>query len=185
MTITPREDSILNDILAASGQAEPLRRISVSRRGFLMAGAAAAGGFLIGFSFPHKTRAMATAATVNVFVVFGAVNSITLITPGAEMGQGVNAGMAQVLAEELPLDWSTVKTVSAPYGPQYGRGASKSQVTGGSSSMRGWFALMLQAGATARELLLAAARQRLPDAPAPLRAEARCAKDTNGARLAP
>ncbi len=185
MTITPREDSLLNDILAASGQAEPLRRISVSRRGFLMAGAATAGGFLIGFSFPHKTRAMATAATVNVFVVFGAVNSITLITPGAEMGQGVNAGMAQVLAEELPLDWSTVKTVSAPYGPQYGRGASKSQVTGGSSSMRGWFALMLQAGATARELLLAAARQRFPDAPAPLRAEASVVKDANGMILAP
>ena len=63
---------------------------------------------------------------------------------------GINAGLAQVLSEELPLVWTTVKTQQAPFGARYGRGATASQVTGGSNNMRGWFNLMLQAGATAR-----------------------------------
>jgi isoquinoline 1-oxidoreductase beta subunit len=100
------------------------------------------------------------------------------------MGQGVNAGLAQVLGEELPLDWSKVTTQPAPFGAQYGRGATHSQVTGGSNSMRGWFTLMLQAGATARELLLAAARQTYPSAPQPLKAIPGGVQDAKGVPLA-
>jgi len=183
-------------------------RVRIGRRGFLSTGAAAGGGLLIGLSLIGSAEARrkssspppadptptptdptpttpVTTATVNVFVVIGSDNSITLITPGAEMGQGINAGLAQVLGEELSFDWSILKTVSAPYGPQYGRGASKSQVTGGSFNMRGWFTLMLQAGATAREMLLEAARVQfsLPTG-TPLKAELGVVKDSGGNILA-
>jgi isoquinoline 1-oxidoreductase beta subunit len=77
-----------------------------------------------------------------------------------------------------------LKTISAPYGAQYGRGSSRSQTTGGSNNIRGWFNLMLQAGATARELLLTAARQTFPSATPPLRAVAGFVQDANGVPLA-
>ena len=166
---------------------QPGERIAVGRRGFLSAGAAIGGGLMISL-FLGKSRpamaATATTSTVNVFIVIGTDNAITMITPGGEMGQGINAGLAQVMAEELPVDWTTIKTLQAPYGAQYGRGATHSQVTGGSNSMRGWFQLMLQAGATAREMLLAAARQTYPSAPQPLKAVAGAVQDANGIKLA-
>ena len=167
-----------------STTAEP---IAVGRRGFLSAGAAIGGGLMISL-FMGKARpalgAPVTTATVNVFVVIGTDNAITMITPGGEMGQGINAGLAQVMAEELPVDWTTIKTLQAPFGAQYGRGATHSQVTGGSNSMRGWFQLMLQAGATAREMLLAAARQTFPAAAQPLKAVPGAVQDANGVTLA-
>ena len=172
----------------------PGQTIALGRRAFLTIGAAAGGGLLLGLSLAARAAWAATAATgptpvgsastVNVFVVIGSDNSIQLITPGGEMGQGINAGLAQVLAEELPLDWATLRTVPAPFGPQYGRGATKSQVTGGSFNMRGWFQPMLLAGATAREMLLAAARQAHPLAPAPLKAVAGVVQDAYGVQLA-
>ena len=166
---------------------EPAVRHAAGRRGFLTAGAAFGGGLLLGLSLPPSARAAAAGvqtATVNVFVVIGTDNSVTLITPGGEMGQGINAGLAQVFAEELPLDWTTLKTVPAPFGAQYGRGSTHSQVTGGSFNMRGWFPLMLQAGATAREMLLAAARAGFPNAVLPLTAVAGTVKDAHGTLVA-
>lgn len=201
--MTPKDQAAA---LAAIAAEVPERRRTVGRRGFLTTGAAAGGGLMIGLGMAREAVAArtrpttttttttttapaaavpaVTTATVNVFVVIGSDNSIRIITPGGEMGQGINAGLAQVLAEELPLDWKKVLTVPAPYGTQYGRGASKSQVTGGSNNMRGWFNLMLQAGATAREMLLAAARAQFPSAPTPLKAVAGVVQDANGATLA-
>ncbi len=177
----------IHKIHRADCTGEAVLKQAVGRRGFLTAGAAFGGGLLLSLSLKPAGRALAagvTTSTVNVFVVIGTDNSITLITPGGEMGQGINAGLAQVMAEELPLNWSTVKTIPAPFGAQYGRGATHSQVTGGSFNMRGWFSLMLQAGATAREMLLAAARQQFPSAAAPLTAVAGAVNDANGAQVA-
>jgi isoquinoline 1-oxidoreductase subunit beta len=163
----------ITNIQAALPNAEPVVKMAVGRRGFLSAGAAFGGGLLLNLSLTRNANAVAVAtSTVNVFVVIGADNSIKIIAPGGEMGQGINSGLAQVLAEELPLNWSALSTVPAPFGAQYGRGATHSQVTGGSFNMRGWFQLMLQAGATAREMLLAAARAGYPSAPTPLKAVA-------------
>lgn len=162
----------------------PKQTIAIGRRGFLTTGVAAGGGLLIGLGRTTKARAATASATVNVFVVIAADNTVTIITPGGEMGQGINGGLAQVLAEELPLDWTTLSTTPAPFGNQYGRGATKSQITGGSFNMRGWFPLMLQAGATARELLLAAARQTHPSSPQPFKAANGVVVDANGATVA-
>ncbi len=156
----------------------------IGRRGFLSAGAALGGGLMLNLSWQTQSRAAVTSATVNVFVVIGTDNTVHMIVPGGEMGQGINSGLAQVMAEELPLDWTKVTTQPTPFGAQYGRGATHSQVTGGSFSMRGWFQLMLQAGATAREMLLAAARQMAPSAPLPLKAVPGAVQDANGKLVA-
>lgn len=74
---------------------------------------------------------------------------VTILFGGAEMGQGALTGLAQAVAEELKVDWSMVRTEAAP--------ASMSYLTGGSSAIRQNFRPMLIAGATAREMLIAAA----------------------------
>ena len=172
----------ITNIQATLPSAEPVVKMAVGRRGFLSAGAALGGGLLLNLSLTRNAGAVTVAtSTVNVFVVIGTDNSIKIIAPGGEMGQGINGGLAQVMAEELPLNWTTLQTVPAPYGTQYGRGATHSQITGGSFNMRGWFQLMLQAGATAREMLLAAARAAYPSAPTPLKAIAGTVVDAKGA----
>ena len=167
-----------------AGQNREAQKISVGRRGFLTIAAAAGGGLMIGLAPGNTARAAVTTATVNTWVVIGSDNSITIIAPGAEMGQGINSGLAQALAEELPLVWSALKTQPAPYGVKYGRPPSGSQVTGGSRNMISWFQLMLAAGATARQLLLNAATTLYPSAPTPLKAVAGEVRDNTNALVA-
>ena len=189
--------------------AGPVQKIAVGRRGFLSTSAAAGGGLLLGLSLtrpaaartktptptptptPTATPTLLTPPpatvgatyTVDIFVVIGADNTVTIVTPGGEMGQGINAGLAQVLSEELPLDWTKLKTISAPYSPAI-LGVGMGEVTGGSNGMRSWFNPMLQAGATAREMLLAAARAAYPSAKTPLKAMAGVVQDANGVLVA-
>ena len=147
---------------APAGNAVTSTTLKLSRRSFLTISAAACGGLMLQLAYPGQGRAATLGADPSfaagkVTMVIGADNSITLIVPGGEMGQGINGALAQAFAEELPLDFNRIKTVPAPYGTQYGSGAYNSQVTGGSWGIRSYFDAMLQAGATARALLIAAA----------------------------
>ncbi|MEI8177286.1 molybdopterin cofactor-binding domain-containing protein [Aestuariivirga sp.] len=148
----------------------------LNRRSFLKASIAAGGGLMLDISLPRASLASkpgedASFAAGKATLVIGADDSITLIVPGGEMGQGINSALAQIIAEELPLDFTRIRTVPAPYGAQYGTGLQASQVTGGSSGVRGYFDYMLDAGATARSMLVAAAIQKGGD-PNTLRAVA-------------
>ncbi len=118
---------------------------------------AAAGGFVIGFGRPPSAKAAVTSATVNVWVTIGSDESVQIFAAGAEMGQGILSGMAQVLAEELKVDWTKVTTAQPDAGPQYDHPTSHRRVTGGSNNMRSWFTPLLTIGAAAREMLIAAA----------------------------
>lgn len=145
--------------IAPAAAAAPL---ALNRRAFITAAVAAGGGLMLDIAVPASSRAATigvdpTFAAGKVSLVIGTDDSITLIVPGGEMGQGVNGGLAQIVAEELPLDFSRIRTEPAPYGAQYGSGDYASQVTGGSWSIRTYFEPMLDAGATARAMLVAAA----------------------------
>ena len=154
-----------------------ITRAKLNRRSFLTVCAAAGGGLMLEIALPTRLRAATPGVDPalpagKVTLVIGSDDSITLIVPGGEMGQGVNSALAQILAEELPLDFSRIKTVPAPYGAQYGTGANASQVTGGSWSVRSYFDYMLDAGATARSMLVAAAAVQMNRDAATLKAEA-------------
>jgi len=69
------------------------------------------------------------------------------------MGQGSYQVVPQMIAEELEVDLDLVKIVFAT-GNQNKYG---SQVTGGSSTVRGSYKQLLRTGATAREMLIEAA----------------------------
>ncbi len=125
------------------------------------------GGGLLG----RSARALAAdTSKLNAWVTIGADNTVTLLCPSAEMGQGVWTSLPLVLAEELDADWSKVKVEYAPpIPPIYGNphpvfhGA---QVTAYSTSVSGYFDSLRIAGAQARKVLIdnAAAQWKVPAA---------------------
>ena len=124
---------------------------------------------------------------INAFLKIGADGGVTVVVPQAEMGQGVWSGLAQIAADELGADWNAVGVEPAPLGPDYGNKGMlidavsgmpamvqglaafaggkvieyfDMQVTGGSTSIRGFEAPLRHAGAAAREMLCRAAARR-------------------------
>ena len=92
---------------------------NISRRGFVSGAAGMTFAFTLG-GLGHGGAALgATQPTVfNAFVSIGADNTITIVCPGAEMGQGVYTSLPLILAEELDADWSKVKVEFAPANPK-------------------------------------------------------------------
>jgi len=123
----------------------------LSRRGFLVS---MAGGLLLGFALHggHRLLGATTAQQqLNAYIRIGTDGSITLSFGGSEMGQGSLSGLAQILAEELMADWGQIIVELSIADPAI------SYITGGSSAVSNNFAPLRTAGATARELLIAAA----------------------------
>ncbi|MDX1432312.1 MAG: molybdopterin cofactor-binding domain-containing protein [Gammaproteobacteria bacterium] len=87
-------------------------------------------------------------------------DSITIVTPAAEMGQGSMTGVPVALAEELDADWSKVTLEMAPAEPGiygYESGGGRSMGIYGSRAVMMYFEQMRLAGAQVRKVLLEAA----------------------------
>lgn len=126
---------------------------------------------------------------LNGWLKIGTDGRIVVIIPQAEMGQGVFTALPMILADELGAAWGQVAVEPAPLHPTYVNsamftgglddasmpamvktvvkwGATKAlemlsmQITGGSSSVRGFAEPMQLAGAAAREMLCKAAAKR-------------------------
>lgn len=132
---------------------------SISRRSFVAGAAGLTFAFTLGgFGRVPGARGATQASKLNAWVTIGADNTVTLICPSAEMGQGVMTSLPLILAEELDADWSKVKVDWAPpIPPLYGNphplfhGA---QLTAYSTSVSGYFQPLRIAGAQARMVLL-------------------------------
>ena len=168
-----------------------------TRRGFLGLGLAAAGGLAVGYYYykkPYPNPLPDTLAegdfSFTPYVIIGSDNAITIITPRAEMGQGIHTTLAALVAEELGVDMDQITAEHGPAAAAYYNGAmlregapfpffedgfvaetARSamgvlgkflalQVTGGSSASIDAFDKMREAGATARAVLLEAAAKR-------------------------
>jgi isoquinoline 1-oxidoreductase beta subunit len=130
----------------------------VNRRNFLKVGIGSAAGLTLGFAVPRSARAQSgTVSALNGYVHIGADDSVTLVLPKSEMGQGPMTSLSQILADEVECDWKKVRAVFAPVDPKlYG----PLQGTFGSMSIRTGWDPMRKAGATAREMLVEAAAQK-------------------------
>jgi isoquinoline 1-oxidoreductase subunit beta len=136
-----------------------------SRRQFLVSGAVAGMGLVIGLRLDRAAAQGGTAApgvlAPNAFVRIAPDNTVTIIAKHIELGQGAHTGLATLLAEELDADWSQIRIEAAPtdvarynnlaWGPMQG--------TGGSTSIANSWEQLRRAGATARAMLIAAAAQ--------------------------
>jgi isoquinoline 1-oxidoreductase beta subunit len=162
--------------------------VNVSRRCFLKA-AALGGGLLLGLYTPGErggSQLMAAAQAPydpHAFVRIGTDNSVTIIVNKSEMGQGVYTALPMLLAEELECDWSEVGVKSAPVAAIYNNPEMGMQRTSASMSVRTEWARMREAGAAAREMLIAAAAARWKVDRASCRAEKGKVAHRNGKAL--
>ncbi len=170
---------------------------TITRRTFLVASAAIAGGVVFGTykykqALPNPLLNSDGAgepdfASLNPYVKIDQ-DGVTVITPRAEMGQGIHSTLAMMVAEEMDLDWKTIKTEHGPAsntyyvgimmeamaGHQYDHSKKANiirdlthipakfmgmQLTGGSMSTPDGFVKMRSAGASARLALTLAAAQ--------------------------
>src|SRR5262249_30211710 len=142
------------------------------RRLFLTSSLAAGGGLLLGYSLsPGTLNQLASAASpkrssaaseipLNAWIRITPNDEVTLISSQSEMGQGVMTTLPAVLAEELGADWSRVKIEFSGVAPAYRNPRINWQFTGNSESTTGFFELLRTMGASAREMLIAAAAKR-------------------------
>jgi len=91
-----------------------------TRRAFLGAGGLVGGGLALGFAFaPNRMTILsgdsdASTAELNTWLTIRLDNTIKVIVPHSEMGQGTQTGLPMMLADELDADWSTVTMEQAP-----------------------------------------------------------------------
>lgn len=94
----------------------------------------------------------------NAFIRIDADGGVRLVMPMAEMGQAIYTGSAMLLAEELGVELDQVRVEHSPANEAlYGMPLLGGQITGGSTSTRGTFGVLREAGAVARTLLVSAA----------------------------
>src|SRR3989442_9692930 len=84
---------------------------NISRRGFLIGGAAAAGGLVVGLRlFPHglASSSVPAAPAIDVprfnptaFVAIDQTGLVTIVVHRSEMGQGVRTALPMAVADEL------------------------------------------------------------------------------------
>ncbi|MGH9617662.1 MAG: molybdopterin cofactor-binding domain-containing protein, partial [Acidobacteriaceae bacterium] len=135
----------------------------LDRRKFLKTSLAGATGLIVGFYLPGKREllaAEASAATMNAFIHVSPDNIVTILVSKSEMGQGVATALPMLAAEELECDWRKIRFEFAPAARVYFDPAFGMQGTGGSTSIHSSWEPLRKAGATAREMLIAAAAQK-------------------------
>jgi CO/xanthine dehydrogenase Mo-binding subunit len=92
------------------------------------------------------------------FIRIGQDGRVTVIVCQVEMGQGTFTSCPMLVAEELEVDLSKVQTEQAPPSEAlYRNQLIGMQMTGGSTSIRAFYEPLRRAGATARDMLIAAA----------------------------
>jgi CO/xanthine dehydrogenase Mo-binding subunit len=138
-----------------------------SRRFFLKVAAVAGGGMALGLSWEADAQAPPPGAPaqpkrpiqVDAWVKINPDNTVTLMSPVADFGQGVYTVHPQMLAEELNVAWTSVKVEQAPGSLTYGNPllGGGTQGVGNSVSVMGYYDPLRTIGATAREMLKQAA----------------------------
>ena len=148
-----------------------IMKTSITRRHFVVASASAAGGLAISVGFPGFADAASIGAQawgpestpneINAFLAIDPDGSILIRSPHQEMGQGAITALPMIVAEELECDWSKVKVeYASPARNLREKNVYGEMTTVGSRGVRTSWQMLLQAGASARERLIAAAAQR-------------------------
>ena len=119
------------------------------------------------------------------FIKLNIDNTVTVISKHMEMGQGIYTGIATLVAEELDAARAQIRVVAAPLGQQYGNAVmGGTQGTGGQTSTQASYMIMRKAGASMRQMILAAAAQRWGTDAALLSIRGGVVSDANGGRSA-
>ena len=136
----------------------------LSRRSFLITVAAGGSGLVLGFALPggcEPAQAVDGAPEVNAWIMIRPDDTVVIRVSRSEMGQGTFTALPMLVAEELECAWDKVK-------PEYASPAENlrrhrvwgDMATNASRSVSASQWTLRQAGAIAREMLIAAAAAR-------------------------
>ena len=139
---------------------------TISRKNFLRMTGMSGAALTIGFYFPTLVKGAEKILTASeademgieltTWISIDKSGTVTLLNHRSEMGQGSFQAVPQMIAEELEVSLEKIKILFAPgHQSKYG-----SQVTGGSSTVRGAYKTLLRTGATARVMLIEAAAKK-------------------------
>jgi isoquinoline 1-oxidoreductase beta subunit len=145
-----------------------------SRRSFLISAAASGGGLVLAFALPGGVVADAASAEaeINAWIMIGADDTVVIRVARAEMGQGIMTALPMLVAEELECDWDKVRPeLVAPQENLKRHRAWGDMSTNASRSVSASQKILRQAGASAREMLIAAAAARWNVPPGECRAK--------------
>jgi isoquinoline 1-oxidoreductase beta subunit len=131
--------------------------VQATRRQFLQASGASS--LVIGFALPQSGRVAAgpAAFSPNAYLRIAPDNRVTVVCGSSEMGQGVLTSIPMLVAEELDADGRLAGVDQAPVSAAFNNPMFGMQATGGSTTVRAHWEPMRNAGAAAREMLVAAA----------------------------
>jgi len=153
---------------------------TLSRRSFIRTMAGAGGGLVLGFHIPGAIAAAVApepwttptdGTEINAWLTIDIDGTVTIRVPHTEQGQGALTSVSSMIAEELDVPWNKVQAVFADmnrhvnYGQEY-----VVTTTHGSQLVRMQHPHIMQAGASARERLKAAAAQSWGVSPAQITA---------------
>ena len=139
----------------------------ISRRTLIRTMVGAGGGMILGFHVPETLAAVVSAkpwttpregVEINAWLSIDASGEVMIRVPHTEQGQGALTSVSMMIAEELDVPWADVRAVFADmnrhvnYGQEY-----IVTTTHGSQLVRLQHPHIMQAGASARERLKAAA----------------------------
>jgi isoquinoline 1-oxidoreductase beta subunit len=143
----------------------------MNRRQFVVSSAAAGSGLAISVALPRFAEAASVAAQpygaegtvpeINAFLAVHPDGTVLIRSPHNEMGQGAITALPMIVAEELECDWSKVKVEYASAARNLrDKDVYGAMATVGSRGVRTSWQMLQQAGASARERLIAAAAQK-------------------------
>lgn len=127
---------------------------ALSRRQFLITGAALSGGLLVGCGKPSASSRLGDThllpveggeVALNGWVKIGTDGKVTVAVPRSEMGQGVLTALPMLLVEELDARWEDVRVEQAPVARIYANASMMLNVVPFTSDDDGVLARMVRA----------------------------------------
>jgi isoquinoline 1-oxidoreductase beta subunit len=140
-----------------------MKNTKMNRRTFLKVTTFAGSGLLVGCTFqsnPNLSAPTAISEDLGLFIRITKDNSITIISPTSELGQGTHTAHAMIIAEELEADWKKIKVVTAPARSEYKKNLYL-QSTSANDGITSWWDRLAKIGAGTRELLIEAGAQKM------------------------
>ncbi len=134
---------------------------TLQRRSFLKISLLAGGGVMFGLATAQEAGAqgrggqMAAPPDPHNYITVSPDGVVTIIAKNPEVGQGIKTMLPMLIAEELDVDWKSVKIEQADYNEAKYNGQS----AGGSTATPNNWTPMRQVGAAGRALFIKAAAQ--------------------------
>ncbi|SDE04392.1 xanthine dehydrogenase family protein molybdopterin-binding subunit [Ruegeria marina] len=133
----------------------------VSRRAFLVGASTAGAAVTMGWGLLSPTSAdVRSMISPTLFFDIHADESVVIHIQKAEVGQHVGTALAQIVADELEVDWKNVSIDYIGFDPRLGL-----HLTGGSWSINWTFDALSRAGASGRITMLEAAAEKFGGSP--------------------